>query len=306
MISIIICSKHKGVSQEFLDNIANTISVEYELFQVDNSYNRYTLFSAYNAGIRRSKGEYICFLHEDVVFHTEHWGQKVIEHLQVPNVGICGVAGYEIVTRVPILCKDNIQCMNIIQSDNNGKKRSRMKVKPKNCNQLRRSVAVLDGVMLCMKRELVEHIKFDEELGEFHGYDVDICMQSIAQGCDNYVMYDVLLKHFSRGNRDTDYYRAMLRVFKKWSGHLPFSGLEIKKNQTIDIAKIEVKAISNLLAKMARRDFHTHEIIAEIEYFTQLLGLRSLRFIPSLLKTEISMVRLLNSLAVVIKKLENR
>jgi len=147
-------------------------------------------------------------------FHSKNWGEKIIKHLQQPNVGICGLAGRDFVPRVPASWKVNLPSVNIIQSDKTGKKHSKTRFKPKGFKLERRPVILLDGVLLCMKRELMDRIKFDEKLNGFHGYDFDICIQSTVQGYENYVMYDIVLEHFSRGNPDASYYRNLINIFK--------------------------------------------------------------------------------------------
>jgi hypothetical protein len=75
--------------------------------------------------------------------------------------------------------------LNIIQSDKSGKKETKKMKEPENYNQPRRSVILLDGVMLSMSRELMMKIKFDESLEGFHGYDLDISIKSTIIGCTN-------------------------------------------------------------------------------------------------------------------------
>ena len=74
LISLIICSRKADISEELKQNIAETIGCEYELCVIDNSRNEYSIFSAYNEGVRRAKGDILCFMHEDVLFRTNKWG----------------------------------------------------------------------------------------------------------------------------------------------------------------------------------------------------------------------------------------
>ena len=79
MISIIICSRNLGIDPKLSTNITSTIGCEYELIVIDNSQNKYSIFQAYNIGIEKSTSEIICFVHEDVLFHSKDWGKKLIE-----------------------------------------------------------------------------------------------------------------------------------------------------------------------------------------------------------------------------------
>ena len=67
MISIIICSRDKSISEELSTNISETINHDYELIVIDNSKNKYSIFEAYNSGIKKSKGLYWCFIHDDIL-----------------------------------------------------------------------------------------------------------------------------------------------------------------------------------------------------------------------------------------------
>jgi glycosyltransferase involved in cell wall biosynthesis len=71
MISIIICSRNLGIDPKLSTNITSTIGCEYELIVIDNSQNKYSIFQAYNIGIEKSTSEIICFVHEDVLFHSK-------------------------------------------------------------------------------------------------------------------------------------------------------------------------------------------------------------------------------------------
>lgn len=122
MLSIIVCSRNQTLPKEFTENVSTTVGVEYEIVAIDNSQNNYSIFSAYNLGFSKCKYPYLCFVHEDVQFHTQNWGEKIIAHLQEANTGILGLAGSDLVTRVPGACSGKTSCANLIQSDKSGKK----------------------------------------------------------------------------------------------------------------------------------------------------------------------------------------
>jgi len=292
MLSIVVCSKNKILPKEFVDNILNTVGVAYEIITIDNSENRYSIFSAYNQGVVKSKYPYICFVHEDVFFHSVHWGEKVIAHLQNPKTGIIGVAGGDLITRVPASWSGFLsQSKNITQSDRTGKVPTKTIRIPLNYNHSERSVIILDGVFMCMRRDLLDKIHFDEQLKGFHGYDFDISIQSTIAGYANQVIYDVDLEHFSRGKTDMAYFRNLIAIFKKWETHLPLIDKNIPKEQLKEIPKIENKNLTRLLKKMSRKGFDTTEILTTITYYGNLIDKPS--SIPCL-KFRIFFIRLFN------------
>ena len=188
MLSIIVCSRHKALSKDFVDNIATTVGIDYEIIPINNSSRKYSIFSAYNAGFAKSNYPYICFVHEDVLFHTQNWGERVIAHLQSPETGIIGLAGGDLVTRIPAYWSTLVYCIHITQSDKHGKKPTKHIQYPEDFKEPKRSVILLDGVMMCLKRELMNKIRFDEQFKGFHGYDYDITLQSAMAGYTNYVI----------------------------------------------------------------------------------------------------------------------
>lgn len=76
MISIIICSRHHTLDEELRGNIKATIGndILYEIVCIDNSNNCHSIFSAYEEGVKKAKGNYLCFMHEDIRFHSADWG----------------------------------------------------------------------------------------------------------------------------------------------------------------------------------------------------------------------------------------
>lgn len=303
MISVIVCSRNKFPSEAFKNNIESTINVDFEIIHIDNSENKHSISTAYNKGITESKYPNLCFVHEDVKFHSQEWGVNILKHLQQPNIGILGLAGRDFITRVPASWKATLDCVNIIQSYNNENRKSKKRFLPKKNDQPKRSVVILDGVLLCMKREITDKIYFDEQIKGFHGYDFDICIQSTLAGYTNYVVYDVILEHFSKGNADALYYRNLITIFKKWNKHLPLIGENTSKKSITKIDIIEEKGLYRLLVKLTRRGFSTKEIIEEITFFGNLIKSKKLKFIRTTIYLQVFFIRLFNCPSTLFKQI---
>jgi hypothetical protein len=275
MISIIVCSRNSIILADFKTNIKETIGVDFEIIHIDNSKNLFSICSAYNRGVLRAKFPYLCFVHEDVYFRSNNWGREIIEHLQIANVGIVGLAGRDLLTRVPATWSSRMNAINLIQSDKTKNKGSKIKYSPIGYDKPRRSVIMLDGVFMCMKRELLNEIEFDERISGFHGYDFDISIQSVLSGKDNYVIYNILIEHFSRGTPNANYYRNLIKVFKKWGEYLPLIGKDAPEMLWNEVFIIEQKGILKLTKKLIRRGFSTKEILVEKEHFSALIGVEN-------------------------------
>ncbi len=261
MLSIIICSKFAELSSILTANIHETVGVDYEIIHIDNSQSTHSIFSAYNLGVTKSKFPYLCFVHEDVFFRSSDWGLNIIEHLQTPQVGLIGLAGGCLASRIPASWSTHGLKMNLIQS---GKGKSSYIRTPNQPASTREEVVLLDGVFLATTKENFQFLQFDENFSGFHGYDYDICMQAKTANLKNYVVYDILLEHFSAGSHNTDYYKNLLLVYKKWINQLPFSCTHLSEAET---KLIEKKKLKKLIRKLGIRNFTYSEIKQELDYF---------------------------------------
>jgi hypothetical protein len=83
-------------------------------------------------------------------------------------------------------------------------------------------VDVIDGFMMAVSPWVVENIRFDESLGQFHGYDFDICQQVRAAGKKVVAEHIRVIHHHSLeliGEVD-GWIAAHMRVAEKWDGKL--------------------------------------------------------------------------------------
>ncbi len=262
MISVIICSKHEKLSESVRQNINNTIGVPYEIVCINNSRNEYSIFSAYNKGIAESKYPFLCFVHEDVNFQTKNWGNIIKSHLNNSTTGLVGVAGSNTVLSVPSSWSSSQEkYINIIQSE----KHSEHVRLPLEHNDDKQEVILLDGVFLGANRNIFSKITFDEKLKGFHGYDLDICLQSAFAGFQNYVVFDILIEHYSKGFRNKRYFENLIQVFGKWEKFLPI--YDKNKYTAEEILKSEEKMINYLFIKMIKRGFSAKEIKSTITFY---------------------------------------
>ncbi|MFD2873460.1 glycosyltransferase [Mucilaginibacter ximonensis] len=270
MISIIICSVNEQLSARVSANIKNTIGLDdFEIIIINNTQNQYSIAQAYNQGAFGAKYPYLCFIHEDILFHTENWGQYLIQHLSVNSVSLVGVLGSLIKTVTPsgvFIPIKQLNRVNQLQRKYDGgidhyydnpfdEKRSR--------------VATLDGMFLAVTKSNHQKYPFDEEsLTGFHAYDIDYSLGQAANG-DVVVVYDILIEHFSYGGNTQQWVEAQLALTDKWKALLPYH---------TSLTKPEIKAAeiinteSFLIALYANR----YPKSTQLKYLTRLLWLRPL------------------------------
>lgn len=256
MISLIICSRRSDIPQTLKDNINSSIGVDYELVIIDNSNNRYSIFSAYNEGTRRAKYPYLCFMHEDILFHTKDWGVRVLEHFEDKTVGLIGVVGGHYIPKCPASwwsteCRSGLILQGqFIDEIYTIEKTVWRRYKPDNSESV--EVAVVDGLWFCVTKDLFLNIKFDEQVfSGFHCYDTDICFQILNTGYSVNVIFDILIEHQSYGNQDYSFYNERNKCFNKWVEKLPIiKGITLTDVDVTDRLQFALELNKELLRRL--------------------------------------------------------
>lgn len=236
MISLIICSRQPDIPKSLKDNISETIGVEYELVIIDNSKNQYSIFQAYNEGVLRSQYPYLCFMHEDILYHTQDWGMKVVEHFQDEKVGLIGVVGTHFLPDTPCGWYHSMMvsggCIQReVYDDKNSASEKRNLDRLKSENSI--DAVAVDGMWFCVRREVFKQIQFDEiYFTGFHSYDLDICLQTRKHGLSVKIISNVLIEHFSYGSFDEEWLKSILEFYDKWEKKLPqIAGVELSDSE---------------------------------------------------------------------------
>lgn len=252
MLSIIICHRNEALLAAIKVNIESTIGIPYELIVIDNRNAEYSIFSAYNEGVRRAKFEIICFTHEDILFHTPNWGDKVLNHFKDSEVGMIGVAGGMAQSHVPSAWwfnnYFNNSARNILMSETSKLQTSLYQYysNPFN-NKVRAEVIIIDGMWFCIRKELFKSISFDEkEFKGYHIYDADISMQ-VLQYAKNFVVFDILVQHLWSYRISKDFYNSLCRFVLKWRDHLPIQAANVEEGY---MNKYNWHALRNLILEM--------------------------------------------------------
>lgn len=258
MISCVICSRNHDVSMDLKRNIAKTIGCDYELIVIDNSKNIYNIFTAYNEGVKCSKGDVLCFMHEDILFHCDKWGlvnQQLFENNK--TLGLVGVEGSHYMANYASpwwsACSTSGQ---LIQGNNvNGFYVSKYEQSWSKREQGEDSiqVVIVDGFWMCVRRSLFDDglIRFDDKtFNSFHCYDADICMQVNKAGYEVRVAYNIIIEHKSLGCPDSQYFKQLDVWYEKWKDMLPL----IKGIEMSDVEKDERELICRKYADLLRNN----------------------------------------------------
>ena len=282
MISCIICSRQTDLSAELKENIASTIGCEYELVVIDNSKNEYSIFSAYNEGVRRAQGDILCFMHEDVLYHTDGWGKSVVDYfLQYPSVGLLGVAGTHFLSHIPSgWWETECKSCHLIQgyTENGEYKSSISDIRTYMSNPT--CLVAIDGLWMCMRKDVFIQVSWDDvTFNGFHAYDVDMSLQIWSTGLQVHMIWDVLIEHKSLGCFDDCFYDAYAKLWAKWREILPMN-----KGVELSIQEYEIRTrIVELNEKIRKQHKQITSIYSSKAYRLGNLILKPIRKIKKLL-----------------------
>ncbi|MDB4919628.1 glycosyltransferase [Mucilaginibacter sp.] len=228
MLSLIICARASDVSLSLKENIANTIGAAYEIIVIDNSDNKYNIFEAYNLGVQRSRYPVLCFMHDDIQYFTKDWGNLALNHFDDEKTGAIGIAGTPYMPYLPgSWWGGNLISINMLSDREGAEHHSFQAYLPAAGN--RSKVVVLDGVWFCIRKNLFDSIRFDDDIYRgFHFYDVDTTMQVSQAGYNVYCVFDIVIKHFSKGDINETWTQNALAFNKKWEPLLPATCTQLK------------------------------------------------------------------------------
>lgn len=242
MISIIICSRLRKCPLLFEEHIHATIgNVPYEIIWIDNSMNNRSMCQAYNYGVSQARYDYLCFMHEDIVFHSNDWGKTAIAAISDTSVGMLGVQGCVYYCESTVYWTySGFRKAHIIK--NNDGKKEKIIEQDYPCGD---EVVVIDGLWMFTRKSLFENtIKWDEgSYAHFHMYDMDISMQLIHKGYKIKIMEEIWIEHKSNGNFNKEFYEDSIIFHKKWDDILPVGTIEMSnevKTRSQKVALIQI------------------------------------------------------------------
>jgi len=171
--------------REYFDSLKNRVEIQYER----NEKNLGPI-KAVNQGIALARYSYVIAIHNDVVIMERGWLDKIKKCFESdPGVGLIGLAGRTEIYRTGCVNEDTLK-HGLQNEDLNPPMREETA-----------DVAVVDGLCLAMRRELLDKVKgFDEQYGYMHCYDLDLSLQSIEAGFRN-VIVKIEAMHIGNGGR---------------------------------------------------------------------------------------------------------
>jgi len=183
MFSIICVFNNKEIMEENLLKGLNKQNADFELITIDNTKNDFhSAPKALNFGGRKAKGEYLIFVHQDVIFLDQNWlrnAEKILQDL--PKLGIAGCAGVSSAGEDIGFLKEKRSIFG----------------KPMSGPMTAQTV---DECILIIPNRVFKQCEFDESNSSWHIYGADYCLTIADRGLMTYVIPCLILHNSQRSN----------------------------------------------------------------------------------------------------------
>src|ERR1035437_8018669 len=138
----------------------------------------------YNRMAALSKADILLFIHDDVVFLSECWDDKIIEAMEI-GFNVVGVTGTKKYLGGTIFHSGREYATGKYAGYVDGKHVVRI-MEHKDAIE---PVRAVDGLFMAVSAEHFKHNRFDEQLNGLFFYDIDYCLRS------NCAVADILVSH---------------------------------------------------------------------------------------------------------------
>jgi hypothetical protein len=192
-----------------------------------------SIFASYNALIDQARAceelEALVLVHQDATIVDAHFCEVVRGALADPEVGIVGCVG-AIDVRSIAWWEGSVTLASFVHRyhEHGGGDLPAFSWVWEEAPPYARlgEVDTLDGFLLVLSPWAVENLRFDESLGQFHGYDFDFCLQVRAAGkkavtADFRAIHNHALEPF---DDPEPWIQAHVRIAEKWDGRIPGVG----------------------------------------------------------------------------------
>ena len=290
MISIIICHRNPKFLLDTSKSIEQTIGIPHEIIIIDNTENKYGICQAYNFGASQSKYNVLCFAHEDTLYHTPNWGVEVLKILEDQQVGLLGLMGTCALPTVPAPwwhTTDELIRSRVLQRWATGTDSTHTTLIANNPkNESLSDTVVVDGFWMCCRKDIWKENQFDEStFTDFHLYDHDFALQ-IIQKHAVVVTHEILVEHFSWGDKNQQWLESLFKFYDKWNTVLPIKTASVEKERLDQLTySINQNVINALYERNYDREVAYKYILKHI--FRRPNNIHNYRFLVCMLKNTV-------------------
>lgn len=213
---------------EFIDYLQKTSM--YKKIQIIEKVNNgeKSLSKVYNEILSEAEHDIVIFLHDDIEFDTNRWGEKLMKIFEKnPEYGILGVAGTtDLVDGRWWTIKESM--IGIVSHKHEGKKWTNRYSSDQGNNI--KDVVIIDGLFIAVDKTKIKNT-FDEEFNGFHFYDLGFCLPNYLNGVKIGVTTNIKITHLSIGQTNEQWEDNKKIFEEKYSKNLP---IRLTNNKTFD------------------------------------------------------------------------
>lgn len=270
MITIVYSThRDKNYNNKFKEHLLQTVGLKnVQILEYQNN-NEFSLTEVYNRGLEESLNDVVVFCHNDIVFETKNWGNKVIKHFKRnPEYGIIGAAGSKYIPRTGVWWEVMSEIFGVVNHEHEGKKWTSKYSEPKG-NKIDETV-IVDGLFMSVNKPNLK-LKYNEKVRGFHFYDVDFCFRNFLENVKVGVFYDIRITHKSIGITNEEWEKNRQQFSEEYKDNLPvllpttFKKLKTKKNEPLVTLAMPIynyaKRLNPTLGSVFKQDYTNFEII---------------------------------------------
>lgn len=282
MISLIVCTKNKESITKLALNIEDTIGVAYELIIIEDSDGSKGICKAYNEGAAAARFDVLCFMHDDIEYETQNWGPVLCRLLADRSIGLLGIAGGIVKTKIPSDWKGRFEGEEIHMVQHyRFRDEEPLLCRENYSGQALADVVSLDGTWLCSRKDVLNKVHFDEiTFSGFHGYDMDFSLQ-VLEHYRVCVTFEILIHHFSEGHYSHQWIESALKICDKWDDKLPVFAPSFSKRL---LSTVELKNMKWIMKMLLRNKYSFSSVFQILMKYSLQVQFKISLFLRALVK----------------------
>jgi hypothetical protein len=239
-ISVVFSTRK--IDESFIEHLRKTcIHKGVEILPYENN-GEYSLTQIYNKGLAESSSDIVVFCHDDILFETKNWGEKILKAFNKnPEYGILGVAGTN--HMISGMWWEIRNAMHGTVKHTDGVKTWANKYSQNYGNEIK-DMIVVDGLFFAVNKNNIKCV-FDEDFDGFHFYDISFCFENFLSGVKVGLISNILILHKSVGMVNQKWNDNKNKFESKYSKNLPICLNEETKHVIFDkdLPKIDMHVL---------------------------------------------------------------
>ena len=269
MISVVFSTRKDN--QPHIDHIKKSSGV-YKGLEVIQYVNdgEFGLTELYNRALKETTNDIVVFCHDDIIFETKNWGNKILKHFKRnPNYGILGKAGSKYLPKSGCWWDNGMtEAVGQVHHQNQGKKWL-SKYNEFFGNKIEDTI-IVDGLFFIVNKGNIKS-NFDEDIKGFHFYEIDFCFNNFLNDVKVGVISDIAITHLSIGQTNEQWESNKQQFVDKHKDNLPqiipytYKIDKIKEKQPLVSILMPIynygDRINQTLNSIFEQDYTNYEII---------------------------------------------